>query len=160
MAPGEKAAKSQTPMLRPAKRADLPPVERLLIAAALPTVGVADALHDFVVADAGSEIVGVAGLEVCLENGLLRSLAVARSWQGQGLARALVARVTTIAEQRRLIALYLLTTTAADYFPRLGFTVLTRDRVPADIAGTEEFRSACPSSATVMVRPITRAAKS
>jgi amino-acid N-acetyltransferase len=57
-------------------------------------------------------------------------------------------------ESRGLRALYLLTTTAEHYFPRFGFTRVDRSAVPADIRATEEFRSACPASATVMARPL------
>ena len=57
------------------------------------------------------------------------------------------------AEARQLCAVYLLTTTAARYFPRFGFVETGRDAVPADVAATDEFRSACPASALAMVRP-------
>jgi len=52
--------------------------------------------------------------------------------------------------------MYLLTTTAAHYFPKFGFTETTRETVPDDIAATEEFTRACPASAVVMVRPVSR----
>lgn len=145
------------PSLRAATVADVPAVERLLTAMQLPLAGVADAITTFVVAEHRGEVVGVAGLELCCDNGLLRSVAVAPAWQKQGLARALVSRVIAEAEQRRLQAMYLLTTTAARYFPKFGFEETTRAAVPADVAATEEFRSACPASAVVMVRPITSA---
>jgi amino-acid N-acetyltransferase len=127
-------------------------VERVLTDAGLPLAGVADALATFVVASSGGAVVGVAGLEVCGEYGLLRSVAVVPAWQHRGVARALTDWVIAGAEARRLRALYLLTTTAAEYFPRFGFVETTRAAVPAEIAATEEFRSACPASAIVMVR--------
>ncbi len=143
------------PTLRAATADDLPAVEQLLTASDLPVVGVAGAITTFVVAEHRGELVGVAGLELCCDNGLLRSVAVAPAWQKQGLARTLVSRVIAEAEERRLHAMYLLTTTAAHYFPKFGFTETTRASVPADVAATEEFTSACPASAVVMVRPIT-----
>jgi amino-acid N-acetyltransferase len=143
---------SGAPGLRAATEADLPAVERLLTAAALPLAGVAEAITTFVVAEHRGELVGVAGLELCCDNGLLRSVAVAPAWRNHGLARALVSRVIAEAEERRLHAMYLLTTTAAHYFPKFGFTETAREAVPADVAATEEFRGACPASAIVMVR--------
>jgi N-acetylglutamate synthase-like GNAT family acetyltransferase len=140
--------------LRGATSADLPAVERLLGEAELPVVGVAGSIATFVVAEDGGELVGVAGLEVCRDNGLLRSVAVAPGWQHRGVAGALVSRVIADAEARRLDAVYLLTTTAAAYFPRFGFTETTRAAVPSDVAATEEFRHACPASAVAMVRAI------
>jgi PAS domain-containing protein len=58
---------------------------------------------------------------------------------GLDLARSLGAR-----------AVYLLTTTAGDFFPRFGFTRVERADVPDDVKKSIEFRSACPSSALVM----------
>jgi amino-acid N-acetyltransferase len=132
---------------------DRPAVERLLVEAELPLAGVADALATFVVAEHGGALVGVAGLELCGGYGLLRSVAVDAEWRSRGVARALVDRVLADAEARQLSAVYLLTTTAARYFPRFGFVETGRDAVPADVAATEEFRSACPASALAMVRP-------
>jgi amino-acid N-acetyltransferase len=148
------------PSLRAATSADVPAVERLLTAAKLPVAGVAPAIATFVVADHQGELVGVAGLELCCDNGLLRSVAVAPAWQKRGLARALVSRVIAEAEERRLCALYLLTTTAAHYFPQFGFTQTTRSAVPNDVAATEEFTRACPASAVVMMRPVSASGES
>jgi N-acetylglutamate synthase-like GNAT family acetyltransferase len=145
---------TRAPTIRPATPADLPSVERLLTTAHLPLDGVADALPTFTVADADGELVGVAGLELCCDNALLRSVAVAPTWQGRGLGRSLVHRVIADAEGRGIRALYLLTTTAEHYFPSLGFTTVARDAVPADVRGTAEFREACPASAVVMARPL------
>jgi amino-acid N-acetyltransferase len=150
-----------TPVLRPATRADLAAVERLLAAASLPTVGVADlfANHpdDFVVADhpgSPGELAAVAGLEVRGDTALLRSVAVDPAWRQHGLGQALVRRVVCEAEARGLDAVYLLTMTAEHYFPRFGFERVDRDLVPAEIAATLEFRSACPASAVAMARQL------
>ena len=138
--------------LRAASPNDLAHVERLLTASGLPTDGVADALRTFTVAESGNEIVGVAGLEVCRDNALLRSVAVAPEWRSHGLGRALVTRVIANAEARGLNALYLLTTTAEHYFPSFGFERVARDVVPPDIRETTEFTSVCCASAVVMCR--------
>lgn len=143
-----------TPTIRTARGDDLPRVEKLLLASELPTDGVAGVLPTFVVAELGSDLVGVAGLEVCCDNALLRSVAVAPEWRSHGLGRALVTRVIADAEARGINALYLLTTTAERYFPSFGFTPVARDTVPEDIRQTSEFREACPASAVVMARPL------
>jgi amino-acid N-acetyltransferase len=138
--------------LRDATVADLVGIERLLTASQLPLAGVAESLPGFVVAESAGAIVGTAALEVCCDNALLRSVAVAPEWRSRGLGRALVTRVIADAEARGLRALYLLTTTAEHYFPSFGFEQITRDDVPAEIRGTEEFQGACPASAVVMCR--------
>jgi amino-acid N-acetyltransferase len=140
--------------LRPACREDLPAIERLLSDAGLPLSGVADSLETFTVAEGESEIIGVAGLELCGENALLRSVAVTPAWRSRGLGRMLVSHVIADAEARGLDGLFLLTTTADHYFPSFGFRRITRDDVPADVRETDEFRVACPASATVMRRAL------
>ena len=148
------------PILRPARREDLEAVEQLLAASGLPLAGVAEALPTFVVAEApdeGGRLVGVAGLEVCCDNALLRSVAVEPAWRSRGAGRALVSRVIADAEARGIRGLYLLTTTAEHYFPSFGFREIARDEVPEDVRATDEFRSACPASATVMTRALTPA---
>ena len=146
------------PELRPARAGDLAAVERLLESAQLPLDGVREALSTFIVAEVGTDIVGVAGLEMCCDNALLRSVAVDETWRSRGLGRALVTRTISEAEARGINALYLLTTTADRYFPTFGFHTIARDAVPEDIRATAEFREACPDSATVMCRECARSA--
>ena len=143
--------------LRPAIANDLSRVEALLTASKLPLDGVARALPAFVVAEHEGALVGVAGLEVCCDNALLRSVAVAPDWRSRGLGRQLVTRVIAEAEARGVRALYRLTTTAEQYFPSFGFARITRDEVPEDVRATSEFRGACPASATVMARSLANA---
>jgi len=140
--------------LRPATDADLPAVERLLTANDLPLMGVREALKDFVVAESRGQIVGVAGLEICKNDALLRSVAVSPDWRSKGVGRALVTHAIADAEARGLRALYLLTDTAEHYFPSFGFTKIARENVPADVRATSEFTTACPASATAMSRPL------
>jgi amino-acid N-acetyltransferase len=140
--------------VRPASAADLPHIERLLTESELPLSGVREALATFVVAEAGGQLVGVAGLEVCCDDALLRSVAVVPGWRSKGVGRALVLRAIAEGEARGIRALYLLTTTAEHYFPAFGFVKTTRDRVPAAVRATSEFTTACPDSAAVMTRPL------
>lgn len=143
---------SHTPSvtLRAAVNEDLGAIEQLLLASDLPVAGVAEALRDFIVAESLEQLVGVAGLEVCGEHGLLRSTAVLPSWRDRGLGRQLIERIIADAEAHGLRSLYLLTTTAERYFPSFGFVLTTREAVPASVRETAEFRDACPASATVM----------
>lgn len=140
--------------LRTARPSDLAAVQALLTTNKLPLDGVANALDCFVVAEHGGALVGVAGIDPCGEgqNALLRSVAVADAWKGRGLGRDLVTRAIRDAESRGVQALYLLTTTAEQYFPSFGFEPITRNAVPADVRANVEFATACPASAVVMLR--------
>lgn len=143
---------SLTTRVRPATPDDLPRIERLLTESSLPLNGVRDALKDFFVAEADGDVVGVAGLEVCCDDALLRSVAVQPDWRSRGVGRAVVTRAIAEAESRGLRALYLLTTTAEHYFPSFGFRKIARDEVPEAVRATDEFTTACPASATAMSR--------
>jgi N-acetylglutamate synthase-like GNAT family acetyltransferase len=136
--------------IRQATAEDLAAIEDLLTTNDLPLDGVREALSGFLVAESEDRIVGVVGMEQCGTYGLLRSTAVAADWRNHGIARQLVERIIAKAESQNVRALYLLTTTAEQYFPTFGFRTATRESAPEEIRATDEFRSACPASATMM----------
>jgi amino-acid N-acetyltransferase len=113
--------------------------------------------HYFVVREDDGRVVGVAGLELHGEDGLLRSVAVDPDYRGQGLARSLVEAVVQRAARVGLRAVYLLTTSARDYFARRGFSDCERAEAPALIRESWEFRSGCPSTASFMKRDVAQA---
>jgi len=110
--------------------------------------------HYFVVREDDGRVVGVAGLEIHGEDGLLRSVAVDPDYRGQGLAASLVEAAMERARRVNLRAVYLLTTGARDYFARHGFADCPREKAPPGIRESWEFRTGCPSTAAFMVRPI------
>jgi amino-acid N-acetyltransferase len=136
--------------LRNARQADLGEVMALLQRAELPAAGVAEAFSHFVVAEHEGRIVGTAGLELYGASALLRSVAVDDSWRSSGVGRRLIDRALAEATQRGIEDIFLLTTTAEHYFPRFGFTCVSRDAVTEEVQASVEFQAACPSSAVVM----------
>lgn len=144
---------------RPATAADLGAIEALLRSYDLPTTGVAEALSDFLVAETQGRVIAVVGMEYRGAYGLLRSTAVEPAWRGRHIARKLVESAIDKAESRGVRALYLLTTTAEQWFPRFGFVRIERGALPDEIKATDEFRSACPASATAMERVSRRQAR-
>lgn len=124
----------------------------LLAANELPIDDLEDPAIHLLGAIEGGALLGVIGLQVCGRAGLLRSLAVSPAARGRGIARALCDRVFLLAAQQGLDGLWLLTTSARDYFARHGFDEVARDRVPPAIRATAQFTSLCPSSAVVMRR--------
>ena len=129
---------------------DLERIERMLVADSLPLEGVADSLPGFVVAENGDSIVGAVAIEPCGEYGLLRSAVVDANVRNRGIGRQLVERAIDSAKSRHMKGLYLLTTTAENYFPLFGFEVTDREAAPDSIRQTSEFTTACPASATLM----------
>jgi amino-acid N-acetyltransferase len=116
----------------------------------LPTEGVLDHIDTALVARRDDHVVGCAALEVYADGALLRSVAVDRAQQGRGIGAALTTAALHLARTLSVVEVYLLTTTAEDFFPTFGFRQITRDLVPPGVQTSVEFRSACPSSATVM----------
>ena len=137
--------------VRPASAADLPWARRLLAAADLPAEGLDDQFPAaFAVLEAEDRPVGLAGLERYGASGLLRSVAVDAGVRGSGAGRLLVADRLERARADGLAAVYLLTTTAADWFPRFGFRQIPREELPADLDSAPEVAGGCPATATVM----------
>lgn len=137
----------------PARAEDLAEVLALLAGAGLPAAGVADHFpRGFVVArdPADGALAGAAGVEAHGRAGLLRSVAVRAERRGSGLGQELVRAAVALARAEGLGELYLLTTTAEGFFPRLGFEPVTRAELPAELEGSEELRGACPASAAAM----------
>ena len=145
--------------IRTAEPEDLPAVERLLRASGLPFDGVPENFDSFVVAEEEDAIVGTIGLELFDSAALLRSAVVSPDQRGTGLGRRLVGQILELAERSGVNEVYLLTTTAEDYFPRFGFHRTTRSAVPESVKSSAEFRGACPDTAVVMARHVGAAAR-
>jgi amino-acid N-acetyltransferase len=74
-------------------------------------------------------------------------------YRNQGLGEMLVEATLERAGRLELRAVYLLTTTARDYFTRRGFVDCRREEAPEAIRGSWEFRVGCPATAVLMKRP-------
>ena len=146
--------------IRKAINRDLDAVEGLLSASVLPLDGVKENLSGFIVAEQSGRVIGAVGLEKFGSIALLRSAVVSNEHRGSGVGRRLVEHILERAEKNGIEELYLLTTTAEDYFPRFGFTRTTRSAVPPAVKASAEFQGACPDTALVMTRRIaTQAAR-
>jgi arsenate reductase len=103
--------------------------------------------------------VGFGGFELHGDNVLLRSIVILPQARSRGLGRATTERLLRRAFDAGARNAYLLTTSAAPFFERNGFRPIDRRDAPADILATRQAASLCPSSATLMVRSITREPK-
>lgn len=138
----------------PARAGDVDAVLALVGSMGLPRDGVRQVLSTLLVARAAGEVVGCAAIEIYGRDGLLRSVAVAPGRRGSGLGRRLTDAALTLAAERRLDRLYLLTETAAPFFARLGFEPVGRADVPAAVQLSPEFSRLCPVSAQAMMRDL------
>jgi amino-acid N-acetyltransferase len=129
-------------------------IQFLLKKCELPSEDISTHLANFVVAKTGETIIGVNGIEIYGEDGLLRSLAVVPAFRGRGISRELNARILARAHQMGVKNLFLLTQTVENYAIKAGFHKIARDIVPESIRATLEFKSLCPQTAVCMMKLI------
>jgi amino-acid N-acetyltransferase len=131
-------------------------VMELLSLAELPIEDLTDKkMKNFMVAKSkDEEIIGVVGVEMLQQDGLLRSLAVYPAYRRKGIGSRLTREIESFAGHHGIKTLYLLTMTAADFFLKMGYEATQRDKVPQSIAKTEEFKNICPVSAVCLCKLI------
>jgi nucleoside-diphosphate-sugar epimerase/N-acetylglutamate synthase-like GNAT family acetyltransferase len=136
--------------IRPATARDLPAIITLLEDSRLPLAGLGEHVATTLVAQRNARIVGCAAVEIHGAAGLLRSVAVDEARRGEGLGHQLTQAALDLARARGLTSVYLLTTTAAGFFPRFGFHETARDEVDPAVQRSVEFTTACPATAVAM----------
>jgi N-acetylglutamate synthase-like GNAT family acetyltransferase/DNA-binding MarR family transcriptional regulator len=140
--------------IRSAADSDIKAISELLVSRKLVTIGIANHISNFIVMDDCGSLVACAGFETYEKNALVRSVAVSPIFCGKGLGTQIVKALET-----RMLAVgieksYLLTVDAVDFWKRLGYNPLDRNKAPKAIQTTDEFRTACPGSAVLMVKKL------
>ncbi len=131
---------------------DVPAVMALLTAAGLPLDGAGAALSRGVVARDGDQVIAAAAVECYGTAGLLRSVVVASERRGTGLGRDIVAAAEALALEAGVRDLYLLTETAIDWFPRLGYEPVERPEAEAAVGDSIELTTVCRDTGVPMRR--------
>lgn len=127
----------------------------LLASARLPTEDLTERhCEHFFFAGSSNAPEGLVGLEIFGDVALLRSLVVRHPLRGVGAGSQLLAHAEQHARSRGVRHLYLLTTTAEDYFARRGFVRAEREAAPPAIRATREFAGICPASSSFMTKPL------
>ncbi|HEX5394727.1 MAG TPA: arsenic resistance N-acetyltransferase ArsN2 [Rhodocyclaceae bacterium] len=116
-------------------------------------ISVSSPLQFFGIRDGGA-LVAVVGLEIYQPFGLLRSLAVRSTFRKRGLARELVSFAESWSAAHGVESLFLLTTTADQFFLGLGYSFASRDKAPSSIQATSQFSSLCPASSAFLSKGI------
>jgi amino-acid N-acetyltransferase len=104
--------------------------------------------------DDGDDPIGIGGIEVYETDGLLRSIVIEQSSRGDGFGTALCNALEECAATDDVETLYLLTTTAADFFAHRGYVEIERTAVPSAIQQTTEFDDLCPTTANCMQKSL------
>ncbi|WP_448698723.1 arsenic resistance N-acetyltransferase ArsN2 [Mucilaginibacter sp. AW1-3] len=126
----------------------------LLKAEGLPADDLRDGPDDFFVAISNNEVIACAGLEVYGNYGLLRSLAVNRSFRNNGIGDELLRKIESTAKTKELLSIFLLTETAPDYFKRKHYQQIARADIPVEVQASSEFSHVCPVSAIAMKKEL------
>ena len=119
----------------------------------LPTSDIDDDKLLYLLLD-GERVIGTAGLEIFDDCALLRSVSVTKEEQGKGYGRFINEAIENYTKESGINCLYLLTTTAKDFFDKQGYCVIKREDTPEAVKQTAEFTSLCPASAVVMKKRI------
>jgi amino-acid N-acetyltransferase len=147
-------------IIRKALETDFREIVQILKLNNLPTAGIQQHIHQFLVREIKSNnstqsyIEGCVGLELYGKNALLRSLAVHPQYQNQGIGSKLLYSIIQNAKLMEIKDLFLFTTTAEGYFKKHNFSSVSRDDVPIDIKESLEISNACPSTAICMNRKL------
>src|SRR5262245_50396780 len=135
---------------------DLPAILRLLAGSQLTAEGLTDHVTTSFVARRQGEVVGTVTLEMYGDGALLRSLVVEPAVRGQRIGHRLVHECIALGNREGIPALYLLTISAEQFFPRFGFERVERAAVPGSLMRSAEFAYACPPSSIVMRKVLRR----
>lgn len=107
-----------------------------------------------IVRDRTRNLIGIIGLDVCSEVGLLRSLAVVEEYRGQGIASILLKEIEEIAVKLKIHSIYLLTQTASNFFSNREYSIIDRKLVPQFIADSKQYSHYCPTSSICMSKKL------
>ncbi len=129
-------------------------IEKLLKENDLPVDDINNPAIYFFTANEDEKLLGVVGLEKYDRIALLRSLAVSEECKGKGIGMTLVRNFENWCRENSVDEIYLLTTTADQYFLKKGFLVVSRENVPEVIKGTSQFKDICPSTAVVLAKNV------
>lgn len=109
---------AQASTIEQAAPEDMSAIEQLLQSHQLPASDLAENPRiQFFVFRYQGDVVGVVGTELHGKTGLLRSLAVQSTHQGRGFGNRLIHHAEQYTRRKNISSLYLLTTTAAGFFP-------------------------------------------
>ncbi len=128
------------PVVRPARTSDVRGIVALLdpwvlrrVLLGKELVTLFESVQEFVVAEAGGELIGCGALHVMWEDlGEIRTLIVAEDWLHHGVGGAIVSRLEQRARELGLSRLFCLTF-EVDFFRRRGFAPIGEQVVDPDV---------------------------
>lgn len=136
--------------IQEAQISDYPRIKELLRACDLHESDIKSQNQSFFVIKENDAILATACIEAYGSNAIFRSFAVESKHRNQQLGTSLYKHVLDTIRNDGINSLYLLTTTASDYFAKQGWIRIKRNTVPKEVQQSSEFSEICPSSAICM----------
>jgi amino-acid N-acetyltransferase len=99
-------------------------------------------------------ISGLIGIELYASTALIRSFVVRKEERDKGLGKKLIRFIEEYARDKRVMHVFLITTTAVDYFSNMEYRAIDRVDVPDEIRASTEFSTTCPATALVMTKSL------
>ena len=145
---------NQTKAINLLSHTDWPQITELLDAENLPFEDIETAPVQFFGIKNSSELLATGALEVYGNKAILRSVAVKKEFQGKGLGKQITRFLEKKAREQGIDQLFLLTTTAPDYFRKLNYQPFERKACPFEIQQSAEFKNLCPSTAVCLSKDL------
>ena len=131
---------------------DISAITSLLQNCELPIVNIEKQVNDFIVAKQQNCLVGTLGVVYDNnENVLLRSFAVTKKNRSQGIGKELIQTMLAVMEKKKILNVFLLTETAAEYFMKIGFHEIQRSEIPDILLSKSGLDKACPCSSKCFI---------
>jgi amino-acid N-acetyltransferase len=119
----------------------------------LPTEDINAGTQLFVV-EQNDRVLATVAVEYDYHDALLRSLSVSEEKRNSGVGQQLVDFIENYVKKQGVETVFLLTTTAANFFLKRGYAILDRSNVPEFIKNTKEYSVICASSSTLMKKQL------
>jgi amino-acid N-acetyltransferase len=142
------------PVIKQLHSDELDQIRNLLLAENLPTEDLTIAPLLVYGMEVNGQLLAIGALENYGTYALLRSVAVAKNNQKQGIGKQLVTFLENQARKLNIEGLYLLTTTADRYFRQLKYHEIKREDFPMELQSSAEFSHLCPASAFCLFKKL------
>ncbi len=139
--------------LIPLTEQHLAQIKQIVASQQLPVVDIGAHIRFFGFQQAANkDLMVIGGLELAADGAaLLRSVVTLPAYRGRQLGTQFIVALEQYAKMHlHVSAFYLLTTTAAPFFVKLGYQSIDRASVPKAVQQSEEFSTICPASAICM----------
>ncbi len=141
-------------LIQPLNKTNLPSIKVLLESYELPDSDIETSHALFFGIKKKNQLLVTGAIEIYDSDAILRSVAVHRDFQKIGYGKIMVKFLEKKAIQLGIKKLYLLTTTAENFFRKCNYNSISRELCPESIKTSTQFAEICPSNASCMCKKL------